>query len=1165
MAVSFCAPHVSLSSSTFRKGFARLPSIFDNIENVLLPTLRDNLKDALRADVSVGYFRMSGWSHLADSVEHFGGTDSSCCRILVGMNKTPQEETREEKSIRPRPIPDGPTMARIRTKAAQSFREQIEYGLPTAATEASLRQLARQLGAHKVRVKLYLGVSLHAKLYLIHRADRVTPLIGYVGSSNLSYSGLSGQGELNIDVVEQDAARKLQGWFDERWNDEQHSFDISDDLAELIETSWASEKPVFPYHVYLKMAYHLSEEALEGEREFKIPAEFRGVLLDFQERAVSLAAHHLNQRKGVLLGDVVGLGKTVMASAIAKIFEEDTRGGRCLIISPPKLVEMWKWHVGRFNLKAEVLSLGQVDKLEDEFPVRLVIIDESHNLRNREGKRYNDIRDFIERWEPAPRILLLTATPYNKQFTDLSAQLRLFLDDGQDLRVRPEHFFQDWASRGFNASDFIARFQASPRSIRAFEQSQYPEDWRDLMRLYMVRRTRSFIMRNYAHYDEARDRYFVTLNGQPFYFPQRQPHTVAFPLSDGDQYASLYNEHAVSIIEDLTLPRYGLTNYLARNVEQHATPTQKTVLDNLNRAGRRLLGFHRTNLFKRLESSGLSFLLSLDHHITRNMVALYALQHGLDLPIGSQDAALLDTAITDTGEEFAHDEETAVDETDDADPLEAEPATYTFPSGMSPYETRAAQLYALYSTRFRPRFSWLPASFFTKQLIANLLADTTSLLSLLSANSNWRPDLDTKLDALHTLLTADHPNEKVIIFTQFADTAFYLTRELQARGLRSVACATGSSENPTALARRFSPSSNGGLRPGDTELRVLVATDVLAEGQNLQDAHIIVNFDLPWAIIRLIQRAGRVDRIGQQHDTIDVYSFLPAGRLDEIIKLRSRLIARLQTNQEVIGTDESFFGEDAAEKLRDLYTERVNTLDDDTTDIDVDLASTALQVWNSATTADRKIVEKMPPVVSSSRYIPTSAQTGALTGPAGMMTYLRFQDGTEATDSIVRVDAQGNLFSQSVSAAFRAAACGPDEIAATPAPNHYELIAAASAFAVQERTSPGGQLGSLRSTRRKVYERLKLYRDTVQRKSPMFATEKLAPLDPAFTAIMSYPLKEAARDSLGRQLRLGIRDDDLVKTVIDLHADDRLCVIKEDEPDPEPQIVCSLGFVRPRS
>jgi len=137
-------------------------------------------------------------------------------------------------------------------------------------------------------------------------------------------------------------------------------------------------------------------------------------------------------------------------------------------------------------------------------------------------------------------------------------------------------------------------------------------------------------------------------------------------------------------------------------------------------------------------------------------------------------------------------------------------------------------------------------------------------------------------------------------------------------------------------------------------LRVLVGTDVLAEGLNLQDAHIVVNYDLPWAIIRLIQRAGRVDRIGQKHDTILVYSFLPADGVDRIINLRTRLFRRLQENQEVIGTDESFFGEDAATKLRDLYTEKAGTLDDDQTDDDIDLVSLALQVWNSASPEDKK-------------------------------------------------------------------------------------------------------------------------------------------------------------------------------------------------------------------
>ena len=181
---------------------------------------------------------------------------------------------------------------------------------------------------------------LHAKLYLVLRSDPITPLIGYPGSSNLTLAGLSRQEELNVDVVEQDAAHKLQQWFNERWQDRLAS-DISEQLAALIETSGVRERLPLPCHVYLKMAYYLSQEAHQGEREFELPKVFEGVLLDFQTKAVSLAAHHLHPRGGVLLADVVGLGKTLMATAVAKIMQEDD-DSNILVICPPKLRHMWQ-------------------------------------------------------------------------------------------------------------------------------------------------------------------------------------------------------------------------------------------------------------------------------------------------------------------------------------------------------------------------------------------------------------------------------------------------------------------------------------------------------------------------------------------------------------------------------------------------------------------------------------------------------------------------------------------------------------------------------------------------------------------------------------------------------------------------------------------------------
>jgi hypothetical protein len=570
-----------------------MPRIFDNIESDLLTALRETLQVSKRADFCVGYFNLRGWSSLADLVEPYPGSDEGCCRVLIGMHRAPEEVMREtQKAMRQEQEMAKGDLKRLRRRIVQSFKEQIEFGLPTTAAEKTLRELAKQLRARKARIKLFLKHPLHAKLYLVHRVDTITPLVGYLGSSNLTLSGLSHQGELNVDVVEQDAAKKLQRWFNERWDDPD-GFDLSEELAELIESSWASELLVKPYLVYLKMAYHLSEDARIGERDFKLPKAFQGVLLDFQVAAVQLASRLLYKNGGVLVGDVVGLGKTLMASAIARIFQEDD-GSNILIICPPKLEPMWSWHKGTYGLAAEVLSLGAVIKeLPSLPPYRLVLLDESHNLRNRDGKRYRAIQEYIEKCNS--RVIMLTATPYNKQFTDLSNQLRLFVDEDADLRARPEQFFQEWQKQGLSEADFLALHQASPRSLRAFELSPHTEDWRDLMRHYMVRRTRQFIMQNYATFDAKKQRFFVMLNGEPYYFPVRQPKTLAFELKEDDSndpYAKLYRDEVVLVIENLALPRYGLANYVVPSAEKKATPQEKRILDNLNRAGKRLLGFH---------------------------------------------------------------------------------------------------------------------------------------------------------------------------------------------------------------------------------------------------------------------------------------------------------------------------------------------------------------------------------------------------------------------------------------------------------------------------------------------------------------------------------------------------------------------------------------------
>ena len=571
-----------------------------------------------------------------------------------------------------------------------------------------------------------------------------------MGSSNLTFSGLSWQGELNIDVLDGDAARKLSLWFEDRWNDK-FCLDISLELAEIIENSWAREKDLEPYHVYLKMAYHLSQEARSGLAEFRIPKNVDAELFTFQAAAVKIAAHHVNKRGGVIIGDVVGLGKTMIASALIRTLEDiyfDT-----LILCPKNLVTMWESYRDRFGFRAKILPTSLVSReLPDLKRYPLVLIDESHNLRNREGKTYQLIRDYIER--NASKVILLTATPYNKTYLDLSAQLRLFVSEDADLGVRPEAYLKTLADgeRTFNQIH-----NAPIRSIQAFEKSDKPDDWRELMRLYMVRRTRSFIQTNYAKEDERAKRYLEFSDGKRSYFPTRLPKTLTFALDENnpdDQYARLYADDVVEAIEGLYLPRYGLDAYVN---DQPKDEAEAKLIQDLSRAGARLKGFVKTNLFKRLESSGVAFLQSLERHVLRNHVYLYALEHDLDIPIGTLDAAFFDTDLTD----------------DDETVFQAIPATQT-------WEERAKGVYLTLAAERQSRFKWVRSSLFDKTLVRDLGRDADALAKVLQKSGAWNAAVDTKLERLYQLLMQDHKDQKVLIFSQFADTVGYLVRELKA-------------------------------------------------------------------------------------------------------------------------------------------------------------------------------------------------------------------------------------------------------------------------------------------------------------------------------------------------------------------------------------------------
>ena len=1139
-----------------------MPTIFDNFTgDNLAKALNKTLTRAKRADFCIGYFNLRGWNLLLDSVEQLSGCqldkkyeDDTVykARVLIGMPISPQAELEESYALQQTKI-DNTTAIEIKKKEKQNFKRQLTIGLPTNTDERTLKILSRQLRTGAVIVKLHLAFKLHAKLYLAYRDDYNAPIIGYLGSSNLTFAGLSKQGELNVDVTDKTAAHQLETWFQDRWQD-RLSIDISLELADIIDNSWASEKILKPYYVYMKMVYHLSQEARAGIAEFSVPKVFKNVLLPFQQNAVQVAAHHLHKRSGVIIGDVVGLGKTITATALAKMFEDDFFL-ETLIICPPNLQDMWEGYVHKYHLRAKVISLGEVqNKLKNERRYRLVIIDESHNLRNRDGKRYRAVAEYLALNDS--KVILLTATPYNKGYHDLSNQLRLFLNEETNLGIAPERYINELGGK----AEFSAKHQVKESSIAAFEKSDYSDDWAELMRLFLVRRTRSFIKANYSKTDTATGRKYIEFapdeNGiiEKSFFPDRIPAKAEYKFNKSDsedQYARLYSSDVVSIINALLLPRYGLgqEKYENKDAMKGMTNEEKNIKSNLAKAGKQLRGFARTNLFKRLESSGYSFLLSISRHILRNYLFIYAINEGLEFPVGKQEGDIINDILY-SDEDIDKEKDTEVFITEKKEYLDI------------------AQKYYLVLSNNRQKYEWIRSSLFNKKLKEDIENDTSELVKILDLSKSWEQSKDRQLNALYNLITKKFPNDKVLVFTQYADTAFYLFKSLKKRGLTDILCATGSCENPSLQAYRFSPASNKehiGNREIE-EFRVLIATDVLSEGQNLQDCHIVVNYDLPWAIIRLIQRAGRVDRIGQKSDKIWCFSFLPEDGLETILDLRGRLQKRIKENAETVGSDEVFFDGDPI-NIKDLYNEKSGILDEED-EMEVDLASYCYQLWKNGIDAHpelKTLIPELPDVIYATKKadIPNTSPFGEIASEFGELPIQKADNGaivyaktTDDNDCLTWINEKGEIVTQSHIEILKAVKCSINEPALQRNEIHHEIVKKAVQYITDTTTKLGGQLGKTTGARYRAYMRIGNWLKA--NKGTLFDTDEIKH---THEDLYNFPLKEYAREVMNRELKSGIDDINLIELVSGLREQGELSIKdKKGYSTKEPHIICSMGL-----
>ena len=494
---------------------------------------------------------------------------------------------------------------------------------------------------------------------------------------------------------------------------------------------------------------------------------------------------------------------------------------------------------------------------------------------------------------------------------------------------------------------------------------------------------------------------------------------------------------------------------------------------------------------------------------------LYAISNNLPIPVGSVLESMLDAGDGDI---------TTFEEDNDLDAA----------SGLD--SGQAKQDYETLKSKNPKGIEWIHPELFLRNLQKDILEDTKALTELINSYGNVSEENDSKIQALFNTIKSKYPNQKILVFTEYADTAEYVADGLTKLGLPKVSPVTGNSGNPTELARKFSPHSNrkqtGAPVTKEEEINILVATDVLSEGQNLQDASIVVNYDLPWAIIRLIQRAGRVDRVGQMSDTVEILSFFHES-IENVLSLRDRIRHRLSQNARAFGSDEKFFGtKEETAIIEGLYN---GDLPDDGSDSDNDASSLAYEIWMKAKVEDPQRasrIERMSDLVFATR-------------PAG-------ENETNSVGVFVRTERGMDGFGFKSADEYRLMTsyealkyfeCLPTTLGLKTLDDHFSDVQGLVHGPLQQPVIIAGQMTGIR---KRVYKRLKTNLD-----------EMPLELAKAMESIFSMPLTAEAESRLSKAL--GARsDEDLGVLITALNADGRL--VLQDSPGQDPiRIVCSMG------
>ena len=884
-------------------------TVIDNEKIKLVTRLQEYLPDAERVSIAVGYFYISGFAPLMDKFKTIEGSADSDHVIRLLMSPTTDHRTAEtllagyedREAVR-RKVG---SLARLDLEEAKKHvREAIAHMPQTDGDQAVVGKIISLIAKDKLKVRMHTKTRLHAKAYIFEYADRRAPRMSIIGSSNFTISGIRDHAELNLKTMERSHSDLLLKWFNDHWDDED-TVEFTADFADLLRRSWAGKKYT-PKEAYTAATFGEHEGFKTSEVGAQTPTG-KIELFDFQQQAVNHAVDRLENYGGVIVADVVGTGKSLIGCTILKHLYDGRRTGASLtplVICPPYLIPMWKKYMQEYDIPANAISrykIGDKDStlLEEYGRCDAILVDESHNFRHTTTKAYAALADFMDRKTGDARIVMLTATPVSNTVHDLKNQLKLFPAESMG-RIPVLH--------DVGLDEY---FKGMEKDNRITEEGK--EKARALLRHVMIRRTRTQIVARFGGRDGGGA--YIERDGERQYFPQRN---LANPASYSVD--RVYNESFDTIcqaIKSLTLARYAPGAYLKSDGPYADAEPYKSLLN----SAMSLKGIVMTTLLKRMESSIAAFRSSVERYMNGTKEFRILLKQGR-IPVGDDFSERI--YLMASGET-------------DRDEFEREISNTT-----SKYRAEA---------------------FDTKNWIRDLQNDEIqfgSILALLPKEADYY-NTDDKIHTLRKLVD-EFKRDKILIFTESAVTARYIKEHLaryfeeseqpeKANKMLQIDSVQGEAEKTSAV-RRFDPENNPGRKANnyvnsEQECDILISTDVLSEGVNLQAGRVVINYDFHWNPIKLIQRVGRIDRIGSKHREIEIKNFLPTLEIEESLSLKDRVASKIETIREIIGTDQKVL--EATERIdegsvQSIYAGDEKVLDlaistsilDTTTDAEID-------------------------------------------------------------------------------------------------------------------------------------------------------------------------------------------------------------------------------------